>query len=50
MSTIAGTPAVRLVVVSDPIAPDVVVPETVVLGVTLDPETEYVDPILVAEE
>jgi hypothetical protein len=40
VSTIAGTPAVRLVVVREPIAPDVVVPETVVLGVTLEPDTE----------
>ena len=46
----AGTPAVTEPMFSPPIAPEVVVPEIVLLGVTFDPETEYVDPILVAEE
>ena len=46
----AGTPAVTEPTFSPPIAPEVVVPEIVLLGVTFDPETEYVDPILVAEE
>jgi hypothetical protein len=39
VSTIAGTPAVTLSAVNPPIAPEVVVPETVVLGVTLLPVT-----------
>ena len=46
----AGTPAVTEPMFSPPMAPEVVVPEIVLLGVTFDPETEYVDPILVAEE
>jgi len=46
----AGTPAVTEPMFSPPIAPEVVVPEIVLLGVTFDPETEYVDPILVALE
>jgi len=36
----AGTPAVTEPMFSPPIAPLVVVPEIVLLGVTLDPETE----------
>jgi hypothetical protein len=36
----AGTPAVTEPIFSPPIAPDVVVPEIVLLGVTFDPETE----------
>ena len=36
----AGTPAVTEPMFSPPIAPEVVVPEIVLLGVTLDPETE----------
>ena len=46
----AGTPAVTEPMFRPPIAPEVVVPEIVLLGVTFDPETEYVDPILVALE
>ena len=36
----AGTPAVTEPMFSPPIAPEVVVPEIVLLGVTFDPETE----------
>ena len=50
VSTTAGTPAVKLVSVKLPMALAVVVPETVVLGVTLEPETVRVVPTLFADE